>query len=167
MNNLELSGIQQKIAETAVETGVRISKVPCYFPCSLGIWQRKLEWHGRSNRHSGRPLPVPFPPPPTGRRPLQPQDAACCSPTSASSGPGHSNVATDLNNLAGLLRATNRLSGAEPLYQRALVILIRFTLMAGHQHPNLEPVQSNYAQALRELGRTDAEIDAASTPSPP
>jgi len=37
-------------------------------------------------------------------------------------GHDHPNVATDLNNLAELLRNTNRLSEAEPLYRRALKI---------------------------------------------
>ena len=40
----------------------------------------------------------------------------------ASYGPDHPDVATELNNLAGLLRATNRLGEAEPLYRRALAI---------------------------------------------
>jgi tetratricopeptide (TPR) repeat protein len=37
-------------------------------------------------------------------------------------GPDHPDVATDLNNLAELLRATNRLAEAEPMYRRALEI---------------------------------------------
>ena len=37
-------------------------------------------------------------------------------------GPDHPYVATDLTNLAGLLRATNRHGEAEPLYRRALTI---------------------------------------------
>jgi hypothetical protein len=40
------------------------------------------------------------------------------------------------------------------------VILVRFTLMTGHQHPNLETGRSNYVKALREWGRTETEIDA-------
>ena len=36
-------------------------------------------------------------------------------------GPDHPNVARDLNNLAQLLQATNRLAEAEPLMRRALV----------------------------------------------
>ena len=35
---------------------------------------------------------------------------------------GHPNVASDLNNLAQLLQATNRLAEAEPLMRRALAI---------------------------------------------
>jgi tetratricopeptide (TPR) repeat protein len=76
-------------------------------------------------------------------------------------GPGHPKVASGLSNLAALLQDTNRLSEAEPMYRRGLGILARFTLTTGHQHPNLDTVCSNYAQALRESGRTDAEIDAA------
>jgi hypothetical protein len=38
-------------------------------------------------------------------------------------GPKHPEVATDLNNLARLLRATNRLAEAEPLSRRVLRIL--------------------------------------------
>ena len=37
-------------------------------------------------------------------------------------GPDHPNVASDLNNLAQLLQATNRLAEAEPLMRRALAI---------------------------------------------
>ena len=37
-------------------------------------------------------------------------------------GPDHPNVATALNNLAGLLEETNRLAEAEPLMRRALAI---------------------------------------------
>ncbi len=37
-------------------------------------------------------------------------------------GPDHPNVAIDLNNLAQLLQATNRLAEAEPLMRRALAI---------------------------------------------
>ena len=40
----------------------------------------------------------------------------------ASYGPDHPNVASDLNNLASLLQATNRLGEAEPLMRRALAI---------------------------------------------
>lgn len=42
-------------------------------------------------------------------------------------GPEHPSVAIRLNNLAALLQDTNRLEEAEPLMQRALIILLRFT----------------------------------------
>jgi hypothetical protein len=70
-------------------------------------------------------------------------------------------VAIRLNNLALFLRATNRLSEAEPLYRRALMILAHFTRATGHQHPNFEMAHANYVQALTELGRSKAEIEAA------
>jgi hypothetical protein len=40
----------------------------------------------------------------------------------AAFGPDHPDVATRLNNLAGLLQATSRLAEAEPLWRRALHI---------------------------------------------
>jgi predicted ATP-dependent protease len=76
-------------------------------------------------------------------------------------GPDHPNVATCLNNLAGLLQATNRLSEAERMLRRGLVILVRFTQTAGYQHPDLLKYVAVYARTLRELGRTDAAIQDA------
>jgi tetratricopeptide (TPR) repeat protein len=73
----------------------------------------------------------------------------------------HPNVAIRLNNLAGLLQATNRLNEAEPLYRRGVGVLTQFTRTTGHQHPNLEAVRANYVQALTALGRSKAEIEAA------
>jgi len=55
-------------------------------------------------------------------------------------GPDHTDVATDLNNLAELLRATNRLSGAEPMMHRALKI---FEDSLGPDHPNTQTVHNN------------------------
>jgi len=60
-----------------------------------------------------------------------------------------------------LLRATNRLSEAEPLYRRSLVILVQFAKATGHQHPHFELCRANYVQALTALGRSEAEIEAA------
>jgi hypothetical protein len=48
--------------------------------------------------------------------------------------PEHPNVAAGLNNLAELLRATNRLAEAETLYQRALEI---YEKSFGPEHPNV------------------------------
>ena len=45
----------------------------------------------------------------------------------------------DLNNLAVLLRATNRLAEAEPLFRRAVEILLKFTHATGHEHPHFRP----------------------------
>jgi hypothetical protein len=79
----------------------------------------------------------------------------------ASYGPDHSKVARDLNHLALCLWDTDRLSEAEQVFRRSLVILTRFTLTTGHQHTELEASRSNYTRLLREIGRTDAEIDTA------
>jgi hypothetical protein len=48
----------------------------------------------------------------------EPLDRRALAITEAAYGPHHPHVATCLNNLAGLLRATNRLAEAEPLYRR-------------------------------------------------
>jgi len=49
-------------------------------------------------------------------------------------GPGHPDVAIDLNNLAALLQTTNRLGEAEPLMRRALAIDKK---SYGPEHPNV------------------------------
>ena len=51
-----------------------------------------------------------------------------------------------LNNLAGLLRATNRLAEAEPLYRRALAI---DEASGGADHPNVATTLNNLAVLLR------------------
>ena len=58
-------------------------------------------------------------------------------------------MATDLNNLAGLLQATNRLGEAEPLYRRALAI---FEKSLGADHPNTVTVRENLAALLAARG---------------
>ena len=57
-------------------------------------------------------------------------------------GPDHPDVATDLNNLAELLQATNRLGEAEPLYRRALAIDER---SYGLDHPDVAIRLNNLA----------------------
>ena len=49
-------------------------------------------------------------------------------------GPDHPSVATALDNLAGLLGATNRFGEAEPLYRRALTI---WEKSYGPDHPDV------------------------------
>ena len=49
-------------------------------------------------------------------------------------GPDHPIVARDLNDLADLQQATNRLADAEPLYRRALAI---YEKSFGPDHPNV------------------------------
>jgi hypothetical protein len=57
-------------------------------------------------------------------------------------------VAIRLNDLAGLLRATNRLPEAEPLMRRALLIL---EASLPENHPSVETVRQNLKTLLAEL----------------
>src|SRR6266516_2917658 len=59
-------------------------------------------------------------------------------------------VAKDLNNLAGLLRATNRLTEAEPLYRRALAIDEK---SYGPNHPEVATDLNNLALLLMDAKR--------------
>ena len=68
----------------------------------------------------------------------------------ASYGPDHPDVATDLNNLAGLLEATNRLSEAEPLFRRAPEIDEK---SYGPDHPNVAIRLNNLAGLLYATNR--------------
>jgi hypothetical protein len=74
--------------------------------------------------------------------------------------PDHPKVARDLNNLAQLLQATNRLSDAEPLSRRVLEIFLQFTAATGHEHPHLSAAIANYSVLLEEMGRSPAQIRA-------
>ena len=65
-------------------------------------------------------------------------------------GPGHPNVARDLNNLAQLLKDTNRLVEAEPLMQRVLEILEK---SLGKDHPNVAVALNNLAGLLQATNR--------------
>ena len=55
----------------------------------------------------------------------------------------------DLNNLAALLHATNRLGEAEQLYRRALAI---FEKSLGPDHPNTVTARGNLAAVLATVG---------------
>ena len=59
-------------------------------------------------------------------------------------------MATALNNLAGLLQATNRLSEAEPLLRRALAISEK---SYGPDHPTVAIGLNNLAGLLRATNR--------------
>ena len=63
-------------------------------------------------------------------------------------GPGHPNVAINLNNLAELYRTSNRHREAEPLYERAVKTL---TDSLGADHPNTQTVANNLAILRREI----------------
>ena len=70
-------------------------------------------------------------------------------------GPNHPTVATYLNNLAALLRSTNRLTEAEPLMRRVVEI---FKTSLGTDHPNVAAALNNLAQLLQATNRlTEAE----------
>jgi len=62
----------------------------------------------------------------------------------------HPNVATDLNNLAALLYATNRMAEAEPLMRRALAI---DEMSFGHERPNVAIRLNNLAHLLQATNR--------------
>jgi len=64
-------------------------------------------------------------------------------------------VATDLNNLAGLLRATNRLGKAEPLMRRHVVIFRKFGESTGH--PHMLAAVRNYVRLLDAMGLSKAD----------
>ncbi|MGI5940344.1 MAG: tetratricopeptide repeat protein, partial [Thermoleophilia bacterium] len=78
--------------------------------------------------------------------------------TERSYGPEHPQVATGLNNLALLLKDTNRLAEAEPLMRRALEILLKSSRAMGHPHPHLYGALGNYVGLLEEMGRSSDEI---------
>ncbi|MEL6748622.1 MAG: tetratricopeptide repeat protein, partial [Pseudomonadota bacterium] len=74
----------------------------------------------------------------------------------ASYGPDHPDVARDLNNLAELLRTTNRAGEAEPLYRRALAI---DEASYGPDHPTVAIRLGNLAQLLWSTNRAgEAEL---------
>ncbi len=68
----------------------------------------------------------------------------------ASLGKDRPDVATDLNNLAALYKATNRLSEAEPLYKRALEI---WEKSLGKEHPQVAAGLNNLAQLYQATNR--------------
>src|SRR5215472_620473 len=73
----------------------------------------------------------------------------------ANLGNDHPEIATDLNNLAQLLKDTNRLGEAEPLMRRALAIT---EASFGSDHPNVAIRLSNLAgllQATNRLGEAE------------
>ena len=70
-------------------------------------------------------------------------------------GPKHPDIASSLNNLAGLLQTTNRFSEAEPLYRRALTILEK---SFGKNHPRVATNLNNMAVLFYATNRySDAD----------
>ena len=68
----------------------------------------------------------------------------------ASLGPNHPQVATNLNNLASLLRDTNRLSEAEPLFRRAVGIV---ESSLGPDHPSTLTFRKNLESLLAKQAK--------------
>jgi hypothetical protein len=67
-------------------------------------------------------------------------------------------VARDLNNLALVLKATNRLTEAAPLMRRHIEIIFASAKSTGHKHPHLRISCGNYLHLLESMGRSDSEI---------
>jgi hypothetical protein len=57
-----------------------------------------------------------------------------------------------------LLRATNRLAEAEPLYRQVLRILAQFRHRTGREHSQFRTAFNNYAGLLTAMGLSEAEI---------
>ena len=74
-------------------------------------------------------------------------------------GPEHPEVATDLNNLAQLLKDTNRLAEAEPLMRRAVEIFSKFGETTGHEHPHMQTAIGNYRRLLEAMKLPEDEIE--------
>ena len=70
-------------------------------------------------------------------------------------GQDHPRVAIDLNNLAALLHATNRLANAEPLMRRAFVI---FLSSLGLDHPKSQTILGNFRKLLQDQDHSEADI---------
>ena len=64
-------------------------------------------------------------------------------------------IARCLNDLAALLKDTNRPKEAEPMMRRALVIVLKFTREAGYTHPDLSEFLRNYSALLKEISLND------------
>ena len=64
-------------------------------------------------------------------------------------GPDHPDVATFLNNLAGLYQAQGRYADAEPLYKRALAMR---EAALGPDHPDVARALSNLGLLYKKQG---------------
>ena len=73
-------------------------------------------------------------------------------------GADHPTVAIDLNNLASLLQATNRLAEAEPHSRRAVEIVLKFRKGTRHEHPHQQAFVGVYEGLRQAMGRSDAEV---------
>jgi hypothetical protein len=60
--------------------------------------------------------------------------------------------------LAQLLKATNRLSEAEPLMRRCVASHLKFGRLTGYFHPNLQTVFGNYFALLAKMALSQDDI---------
>ena len=67
-------------------------------------------------------------------------------------------IVIDLNDLALLLRATNRLTEAEPLSQRAVEIVLKFRKATRHEHPHQRAFVGVYEGLLQAMALSVKEI---------
>ena len=71
-----------------------------------------------------------------------------------------------LNNLAWLLRTTNRLAEAEPLLRRVLEILLKFIFATRSEHPYFRQATNSYTGLLAAMGLSKAQIERAQRDRP-
>lgn len=81
--------------------------------------------------------------------------------------PKYIELVVRLNNLGLLLESLDRPTEAEPYLRQALSILFNWLHMSSHDHPYYEAVRENYVTLLRDMGRSQPEIDAAIASVPP
>ncbi len=74
-----------------------------------------------------------------------------------SPGASHTTFAIVRNNLAQLLRVTDRIVQAKPLMRRHLEIPLRPTAASGHPHPYLRSALGSHASLLQEMGWSHAQ----------
>jgi tetratricopeptide (TPR) repeat protein len=70
----------------------------------------------------------------------------------------HPSTLSCVNNLAYLVQAKGDLAAAESLYRRALEGFAKLSAAIGREHPTLPEVRRNYGALLRQMGRTEQEI---------
>jgi hypothetical protein len=94
------------------------------------------------------------------KRPLAGRSTEALAIDEKSYGPKNPDVADDLNNLASLLQAKNRLAEAETLSRRHLEIFLEFSRATGYAHPHLHGGINNYGVLLLDMGLTEDQVRA-------
>ncbi|MFN6571231.1 tetratricopeptide repeat protein [Dendronalium sp. ChiSLP03b] len=83
----------------------------------------------------------------------EPWYVQCLSTVNARLGEEHPNVATSLNNLAGLYESQGNYTAAEPLFQQALAMRKR---LLGEEHPDVATSLNNLANLYKSQGNYTA-----------